>query len=75
MVKKNMGRPPKVNYKVMTKLEDALRNGASVTEACNYASVSRDTYYRYLNTEDVFAKRMKVARSKSNRVLIEAILF
>lgn len=75
MVKKNMGRPPKVNYKVMDKLEDALKNGASVTEACNYASISRDTYYRYLNNEEVFAERMATARRKSSKVLIEAILF
>lgn len=75
MVKKNIGRPPKVNYKVMTKLEDALRNGASVTEACKYARVSRDTYYRYMNNEDIFARRMTAARSKSGIVLLEAILF
>lgn len=75
MVKKNMGRPPKVNYKLMAKLEDALKNGASVTEACSYANISRDTYYRYLNNEEVFADRMTAARGKSGRVLLEAILF
>lgn len=75
MIKKNIGRPPKVNYKVMAKLEDALKNGANVTQACSYASVSRDTYYRYLNNENVFAERMAAARRKTNRALIEAVLF
>lgn len=75
MVKKNIGRPPKVNYKVMARLSDALANGANVSEACNYANISRDTYYRYLNNEDIFAERMKVARSMRRKFLVEAILF
>lgn len=76
MVNKNIiGRPLKVTYKVMGKLEDALQNGANVTEACNYADISRDTYYRYINNEDVFASRMKTARSKPNKIMPEAKLF
>lgn len=74
MIKKNIGRPPKVNYKVMSKLEDALENGANISNACNYASISRFTYYRYLNNEAVFAERMRTAKKK-NKVLLEARLF
>jgi hypothetical protein len=73
MIKKSIGRPAKFNYKVITRLEDALRNGATVSEACDYAGISRDTYYRYLKSEDVFAKRMKVA--SSNKLLLPVILF
>lgn len=75
MIKKNIGRPPKVNYKIMAKLEDALANGANVCEACKYAGISRDTYYRYLNEEEVFAKRMRMAYRKRGRIMLEAILF
>lgn len=63
--KKAIGRPVKVNYTVMSKLEDALSNGASVTEACAYAGISRDTFYRHYRNEKIFAEKMKTARTKS----------
>lgn len=62
--KKNIGRPAKVNYTVMSKLEDALQYGATVSEACYYAGISRDTFYRYFRNEEVFAKKMEAARNK-----------
>lgn len=61
--KKAIGRPNKVNYTVMSKLEDALSNGASVSEACTYAGISRDTFYRHFRTEQIFAEKMKTART------------
>lgn len=61
--KKTIGRPAKVNYTVMNKLEDALENGANVTEACQYAGISRDTFYRHFRNEKVFADKMKAART------------
>ncbi len=61
--KKTIGRPAKVNYTVMSKLEDALRSGASVTEACEYAGISRDTFYRHYRNEQVFTEKMKTART------------
>lgn len=73
MLKKNVGRPLKVDYKVMSKLEDALRNGANVSEACNYAGISRDTYYRYLLTYEMFAYRMQKARK--SRPILASIFF
>jgi len=62
--KKPVGRPQKVDYAVMGKLEDALQYGATVSEACYYAGISRDTFYRYFRNEDVFAKKMETARNK-----------
>lgn len=61
--KKAIGRPAKVNYTVMSKLEDALRYGASVSEACTYAGISRDTFYRHFRNEKVFSQKMKTART------------
>lgn len=63
--KKAIGRPNKVNYTVMSKLEDALRYGASISEACTHAGISRDTFYRHFRTETVFAQKMKTARTNN----------
>lgn len=62
--KKAIGRPQKVDYTVMSKLEDALQYGATVSEACYYAGISRDTFYRYFRNEEVFANKMETARNK-----------
>lgn len=61
--KKAIGRPNKVNYTVMSKLEDALKHGASVTEACTYAGISRDTFYRHYRSKQVFTEKMNTARA------------
>jgi hypothetical protein len=63
--KKAIGRPNKVNYTVMSKLEDALSYGASISEACTYAGISRDTFYRHFRTEQIFADKMKTARTNN----------
>lgn len=62
--KKAIGRPVKVNYTVISKLEDALQHGASVSEACNHAGISRETFYKYFRNEEVFSQKMKTARAK-----------
>ncbi len=66
--KKAIGRPQKVDYTVMGKLEDALQYGATVSEACYYAGISRETFYKYFRNEEVFAKKMEAARNKLLRV-------
>lgn len=66
--KKAIGRPAKVDYKVMGKLEDALQYGATVSEACYYAGISRDTFYRYFRNEKVFADKMEAARNRLLRI-------
>lgn len=62
--KKTVGRPQKVDYRIISKLEDALQYGATVSEACYHAGISRDTFYRYFRNEDIFAKKMEAARNK-----------
>ncbi len=64
MTNKNIGRPVKVTYQVMNKLVDALEHGASVSEACNYAGISRDTYYRHLQNNEVFNQHIGAAKQK-----------
>lgn len=65
MINKNtkVGRPPKIDYRLMGKLEDALRHGTSISEACKHAGISRDTFYHYLKNEAVFSDKMRIARS------------
>lgn len=67
--KKPMGRPPKVDYKIIIKLADAIQHNASVTEACRHARISRDTFYRHLNNEAVFAEKITIAFENQNKVV------
>lgn len=66
--KKDVGRPSKVNWTVIVKLADSLQHNSTVTEACRYAGISRDTYYRHLNNE-IFATKMEVAKSNQNKLV------
>ena len=68
-VHRAVGRPPKVNYRIMIKLVDAIQHNANITDACRYAGISRDTFYRYLNREEVFAEKMAIAKENQNKVV------
>jgi len=67
---KAVGRPPKVDYRIMIKLADAIQHNASVTEACRHARISRDTYYRHLSSEEVFAEKMAIAKDNQNKLVM-----
>jgi ACT domain-containing protein len=68
MIRKSVGRPPVLTYKTMLKLADAIQHNSTITEACRYAGISRDTYYRYLKSEPVFSETMAIAKQNQNRV-------
>lgn len=68
--KKVVGRPNKINYRIIIKLADSIQHNATVTEACRYAGISRDTFYRYLNNEPVFAEKITIAKSNQNKVVM-----
>jgi len=71
MVTKNaVGRPPKVTYRTIIKLADSIQHNATVSEACRYAKISRQTYYCYLHTNSVFAEKMAIAKENQNKVVI-----
>lgn len=65
---KNIGRPPKMNYRIIIKLADSIQHNATITEACRYAGISRDTYYRHLNNK-VFAEKMNTAKENQRKVV------
>lgn len=67
--KKATGRPLKVDYKIIIKLADALQHNANITDACRYAGISRDTFYRHLNNE-VFAETMAIAKANQDKVVM-----
>lgn len=68
--KKAIGRPPKVNYKIIVKLADAIQHNANVTDACRYVRISRQTYYHYLNNEELFAEKMVRAKANQNKLVM-----
>jgi len=68
-VPKAIGRKPKVNYKIIIKLADAIQHNSNITDACRYAGISRDTYYRYLSNE-VFAETMATAKANQNKLVM-----
>jgi len=68
-IPKANGRPPKVNYKIMIKLADAIQHNASITEACKYSGISKDTYFRYMKDNEVFAEKMAIAKDNQNKVV------
>ena len=70
VIKKAVGRPPKVNYKTIIKLSDAIQHNANVTEACSYAGISRDTFYRHYNRERVFSDKIDSAKENQNKVVM-----
>lgn len=70
ITKKAVGRPSKVDYKTIVKLADSIQHNATITEACRYAGISRDSYYRHLNTNSVFAEKMAIATSNQNKVVM-----
>jgi ACT domain-containing protein len=64
-----VGRPSKVTWTVIVKLADSLQHNTTVTEACRYAGISRDTYYRHLSNE-IFAIKMQTAMRNQNKLLM-----
>jgi len=70
MIKKAMGRPTQMDYRTLIKLADAIQHNATVSEACLYAKVSRQTYYYYLNNNQVFADKISIAFENQNKLVM-----
>lgn len=59
--KSNAGAPSLYSEPLVRQLEDVLKVGGTVSQACAYAGITRDTYYRWLNNKDEFSDRMSKA--------------
>lgn len=67
---KSKGRPPVITISTMDKVAEAIQNNYSVTDACAYGKISRDSFYRYLKTEPLFTEKIKAAyKNQSTFVL------
>ncbi len=62
-----MGRPRKITKEVVGKLEYAFMKGFNISEACDYAAISRDTYYEKLKQSKEFSDRMERAKTNLQR--------
>ncbi len=68
-IKKATGRPPKVTYKTMLSLMDALQHNSSITEACRWSGISTTTFFYYMRNSEVFNEKIKAAKENRNKVV------
>jgi hypothetical protein len=75
---KKVGRPSKQDPETVTKLLAAFSRGYNVQEACIYACVSRETYYRWVKDDCVLSGRIEAARTgvsgRAKEIIVDAIL-
>ncbi len=69
-IKKAIGRPHKVDYRVMIKLADAIQHNATISEACHFAGISRQTYFYYLHNNSVFREKMMIAKRNQDKLIM-----
>jgi len=59
----------------MIKLADALQHSATISDACRSAGISRDTFYRHMKNEPVFAETMRIAQANQFKLINYLTLF
>lgn len=69
-----VSQPTVYNLTILAKFIEAFHNGYNITEACQYAGVSRDSYYRWLEEIPEFAERIEEAKMMPNRKAKENVL-
>ena len=67
-IKNAVGRPTKLNFKIVNKLSDSISHNYNISDSCKFAKISRSSYYYYLNNNSVFADEMKLARKNQTKV-------
>jgi len=68
-IRKTTGRPPKVTYTTMLRLEDSIQHNSTITEACRWVGISRTTFFYYMRNNEVFRQRMLAAKQRQNEVV------
>jgi hypothetical protein len=72
-----MARPVEFTKEVVRKLEEAFLLDCSVEEACFFADISRDTYYKHIKKEPSLSDRFEELRQapflKARRTINKAI--
>lgn len=71
------GRPTVMTDDLVNKMEYGFMMGLNVTECCNYANISRQTFYKWLEKNPDFSDRMEELRSNPSTTaklnVVEAI--
>lgn len=67
-------RVTKFDESVVHKLEIAFNYDFNITEACQYADISRNTYYEWLAQDDVFSYRMSIAQAAPKKLAKEIVV-
>ena len=63
MATKKRWRPTKIDELTVKKLEDSFKHWFNVTEACSNAGISREAYYKKLNSDPKFLDRMEYSQN------------
>lgn len=75
IVRKNpRGRPTSMTIDVVSKLLAAFNNDYNITQACAYAGISRETYYKWCEDNPVFSDKMAEAKEAPNRRAKEVVV-
>ncbi|MBP7766927.1 hypothetical protein KA068_00175 [Candidatus Saccharibacteria bacterium] len=69
IIRKAIGRKPKVTYTTMLKLSDAIQHNSSIVETCRWAGISTTTFFYYMRNNEVFADKMLAAKDNQNKVV------
>lgn len=71
------GRPTVIDETTVRKLEQAFRDGLSVSEACFVSGIGRRTFYDHKASDDRFALRMELAKGyvtlRAKKVVVQSI--
>ena len=71
------GRPSVVDEHVLHKLENALCSGVSIDFACDYAGISKSTFFEHKALNEEFRFRMQRAEEwstmKARQIILQAI--
>lgn len=81
MAKKNIapskakgGRPRVITPGIVRKLTEAFKLDVTVQEACLYAGIAKDTYYRKLKDSKKFSDEMEQARMYASLVARKSVI-
>ncbi|HSX52926.1 MAG TPA: hypothetical protein VLF90_00950 [Patescibacteria group bacterium] len=71
------GRPTVIDKDVVQKLEQAFKDGLSVSEACFVSDIGRRTFYDHKATDEAFAHKMELAKThvtlRAKKIVVQAI--
>ena len=74
ITKSNAGRPTIYTDELVTKLESIFKIGGTVAEACSYAMISKENYYRWLEEKPDFMTKMESAQKYPDIVAKNIVL-